>query len=167
MTEQILITLYSLPHHEKFVSRRDIATVIFICNNLLDVTEPSTYDIFPDGIESEKVNLYIDYLLVKNLVDIQEGIVLLTNLGKKMAKELLMNPDNKDIRIFFRAAREIWQLKKDARISLATYLYFLQFNAELKGFSKVKALYKELKDYLSIFVSTETQKVTKKEKIVE
>ena len=149
------------------MSRRDIATVIFICNNLLDVTEPSTYDIFPDGIESEKVNLYIDYLLVKNLVDIQEGIVLLTNLGKKMAKELLMNPDNKEIRIFFRAAREIWQLKKDVRISLATYLYFLQFNAELKGFSKVKALYKELKDYLSIFVSTETQKVTKKEKIVE
>jgi len=161
ITKQILITLFSYPLSHGTVTRRDISTVLFICSNLFnDNTE--IFDIFPDGVESEKINLYVDYLLVKGLVDVEEGKVSITENGKQYAQNILTNPDNRIYRILFRVSREIWLLSREIRTSLALYLYFKTFNSNIRGFAKIRNLYRELKDYVSVFLEKEEKPVQKR-----
>ncbi len=164
--EKILIFAFAGYQLRKSITRRYLATVSYICSNLLNENIITVYDVYPDGVESEEINLYIDYLASKQYFFISGGLISITSKGKAYVKELLMNPDMKIARIYYRAANEVWLLDTDLSIAIASYLYFSQFSDEIKGFHKIKKIYEEIKDYISIFLTKkESEKIKKKRKV--
>ena len=156
--EKLLIIMYANNQFRRPITRRYLATITYICSRLLNEHLIDVYDIYPDGVESEEINLYIDYLASKQFISINQGLLELTSKGKKHAKSILTNPDNKKARVYYRAAFQVMSLRNDIIIAIASYLFFSQFSDSIKGFSKIKRIYDEIKDYISIFLHEEKLK---------
>jgi len=150
--------MYTGNQFHKQITRRYLATVAYICSHLLNEQLIDVYDIYPDGVESEEINLYIDYLVSKQYILVNKGVLTLTDKGKSYVKKLLTNPDNRKARVYYRAAHQVMSLTNDVTIAIASYLFFSRFSSSLKGFSKIKKLYNEIKDYISIFIDKEKVK---------
>lgn len=163
--EKLILIMFASQKHRKLITRRYLATLTFICSNLLNEEIIDVYDVYPDGVESEEINLYIDYLYAKSLITIKDGIITLTTKGKFYADRLLANPDNKVARTYYRAAIQLLSLKNDLTVAIAAYLYFNKFGGELKGYSWVKRIYREMKDYISLFMDNDKIKKPLKREI--
>lgn len=159
--EKILVIMYVGHQLHRLITRRYLATIVYICSNLLNEQPIDVYDIYPDGVESEEINLYIDYLVSKQYILANKGLLSLTDKGESYVRRLLTNPDNRMPRVCYRAALQVMSLTNNVIIEIASYLFFNQFSDSLKGFSRVKKIYREIKDYISIFMNNEELKKKK------
>lgn len=141
--EKVLITLYA---QNSKISRRELATYILIAEHFTKTRFIDVFDIYPDGVESTRINLAVDTLIENGLIYSDFGKLLLTEYGKNEAERVLSSPDEKTARNFYRLIEYLSSLSHRTRLDLAGYIWFKEMDLNIEGFKRTKSIYEKLEE---------------------
>ncbi len=141
--EKILVTLYA---QNSKISRRELATYILIAEHFTETRFIDVFDIYPDGVESTRINLAVDTLIENGLIYSDFGRLFLTKYGKIEAERVLSSPEEKTARDFYRLVEYLSSLSHRTRLDLAGYIWFREMGLNVEGFKRTKSIYEKLEE---------------------
>jgi len=107
---KILIITHILRDKKVEYSIRQLTTIYRLTDLLLESGEKIDYVVYPDGFESEYVNTIIELLISKGFLHLENGVVKIVDPATRYVESILMNPDSKFERIYFRAVAKLLTL---------------------------------------------------------
>ena len=122
--ELILTTIYALQESSKYrIDYRTLGSYIYLADRILNLGVMKDALLLPGGVESSQFITQLRLLRARGYIEIDRCEISLTEFGKEVVREILINPDRKDLRRAYRLFVELSKEDYTKILSLLSCIY--------------------------------------------